>query len=81
MTVMEMLETATDLYNIRVRVFDCNSEEIIFDSKNLSDNEDTIMEVYMSDFEHYEVGSYDLYLHNGEINLELNIDYEGDDNE
>jgi hypothetical protein len=81
MTVMEMLETATDLYGVRIRVFDCNSEEIIFDSKTLSDNEDPVMEVYMSDFDNYEVGSYDLYLHNGEINLEMNIDYEGDDDE
>jgi hypothetical protein len=29
----------------------------------------------------YEVGSYDLYLHNGVINLEINIDYEPEDEE
>ena len=81
MTVMEMLEAATDLYGVHVRVFDCNREKIIFDSKLLDDEDDLMMEVYMSDFEHYEVGSYDLYLHNGEITLELNIDYEGDDDE
>jgi hypothetical protein len=58
-----------------VRLFDCNSEEIIFDSDNLED-EDPVMEIYMSDMADCEVGSYDLYLHNGKINLELNIDYE-----
>ena len=80
MTVMELLEIANDPSNIRVRIFDCNSEEIIFDSVNLED-EDPVMEIYLSDFSEYEVGSYDLYLHNGEITLELNIDYEGDDDE
>ena len=80
MTVMEMLEIANDLSNIRVRIFDCNSEEIIFDSINLEDHYDPVMEIYLSDFEGYEVGSYDLYLHNGVITLELNIDYEEEKN-
>ena len=80
MTVMEMLENATDLCDVRVRLFDCNSEEIIFDSDNF-DDEDPIMEIYMSDMADCEVGSYDLYLHNGKINLELNIDYEPEDDE
>lgn len=75
MTVMEILETATDLSEVRIRIFDCNSEEIIFDSDKLEDA-DPVMEIYMSDMADYEVGSFDLYLHNGVINLELNIDYE-----
>lgn len=76
MSVYEMLEFCNDASNIRVRIFDCNSEEIIFDSDKLSDDEDLVMELYMSDIGGYEVGSYDLYLHNGVINLEINIGYE-----
>ena len=76
MTAMEILEIANDLSNIRVRIFDCNSEEIVFDSINCEDPYDPVMEVYLSPYEAYEVGSYDLYLQNGVINLELNIDYE-----
>lgn len=75
MNVMDFLEIANDLSNVRVRIFDCNSENIIFDSINLED-EDVVMEVYLSDFAGCDVGSYDLYLHNGVITLEMNIDYE-----
>lgn len=80
MTVMEILETATDLSEVRIRIFDCNSEEIIFDSDKLEDA-DPVMEIYMSDMADYEVGSFDLYLHNGVINLELNIDYEPEEDD
>lgn len=76
MTVYEMLELCNDVSNIRIRIFDCESEEIIFDTDNLECNTDPIMEVYCSDMADYEVGSYDLYLHNGVINLEINIDYD-----
>lgn len=76
MTVIELVELANDLSNIRVRIFDCNSEEIVFDSINLEDPYDPVMEIYLSDFAEYEVGSYDLYLHEHIITLEMNIDYE-----
>ena len=75
MTVYEMLELCNDASNIRIRIFDCNNEEIIFDSDKLIEDEDPVMEIYLSDIGDYEVGSYDLYLHNGVINLEMNIDY------
>jgi hypothetical protein len=80
MTVMEMLETATDLSEVRIRIFDFNSEEIIFDSDKLKDA-DPVMEISMSDMADYEVSSFDLYLHNGVINLELNIDYEPEEDD
>ena len=81
MTVYEMLELCNDASNFRIRIFDCNSEEIIFDSDKLDKYEDPVMEIYVSDMGDYEVGSYDLYLHNGVINLEFNIDYEPADEE
>ena len=81
MTVMRMLELCNDTSSVRIRIFDCNSEEIIFDSDKLTADEDPVLEVYFSDMGDYEVGSYDLYLHNGVINLELNIDYNADEEE
>ena len=81
MTVMELVETATDLSNVRVRIWDCESEQTIFDSDNLTENEDLVMEIYCSDMADYEVGSYDLYMHNGVINMELNIDYDMNEEE
>ena len=81
MTVMDFLENANDLSGIRVRIFDCNSEEIICDSDNMDENEDILMEIYLSSYAYYEVGSYDLYLHNGVIHLELNIDDEPEEDD
>lgn len=81
MTVMDWLETYNDLSNVQVRIFDCNSENIVFDSANLEDPYDLLTEIYMSPYAYYEVGSSDLYLHEGVINLELNIDYEPEEDE
>jgi hypothetical protein len=75
MTVRDILELCNDASNVRIRIFDCNSEEIIFDSDKLDDCDDAVSEIIFSDIGFYEVGSYDLYLHNGVINLEFNIDY------
>lgn len=76
MTVYDMLELCNDVSNVRIRIFDCESEQIIFDSDKLDCNTDPIFEVYLAGMGDYEVGSYDLYLHNGVINFEINIDYD-----
>ena len=76
MTVRDMLELCNDASNVRIRIFDCNSEEIVFDSDNLDEYDDAVSEIIFSDMGFYEVVSYDLYLHNGVINLEMNIEYE-----
>lgn len=81
MTVRDLLELATDLSNIRLRVFDFNTEEIIFDSDNLDKYDDPVSEIIFSDIGEYEIGSYDLYLHDGVINLEINIDYEPEEDD
>ena len=81
MTVMEFLEAATDLSNVHIYIWDCETEKTIFDSAKLTDNEDPVMEIYYSDMANYEVSSYDLYLGDGEINLEINIDYDFDPDE
>ena len=81
MTVRDLLENATDLYGIRLRVFDFNTEEIIFDSNKLDEFDDPMSEIMFSDIGEYEVGSYDLYLHDGVINLEINIDYEPEEDD
>ena len=81
MSIRDMLELCNDASNIRIRIFDCNSEEIIFDSDKLNDYDDAISEIIFSDMAYYDVGSFDLYLHNGIINLEINIDYDADNDE
>ena len=81
MTVQDMLELCTDLYNVHICVYDCLSEQVIFDSDKLDRDDCPVMELYGSDIGNHEVCSYDLYLHNGIINLEFNIDYEPEDEE
>ena len=76
MSVRDLLELCNDASSVRIRIFDYISESIVFDSDNLGEYDDAVSEIIFSDFSDYEVGSYDLYLHNGIINLEINIDYE-----
>lgn len=81
MSVRDLLELCNDASSIRIRIFDYNTEDIIFDSDKLDDYDDAVSEIIFSDMSDYEVGSYDLYLHNGVINFEINIDYEPEDEE
>ena len=81
MSVRDLLELCNDASSIRIRIFDYNTEDIIFDSDKLDDYDDAVSEIIFSDMSDYEVGSYDLYLHNGVINLEINIDYEPEEEE
>jgi hypothetical protein len=81
MTVRDLLELCNDASNVRIRIFDYNTEDIIFDSDKLDDYDDAVSEVIFSDMGDHEVGSYDLYLHDGVINLEVNIDYESEEEE
>lgn len=81
MTVRDLLELCVDASNVRLRIFDFNTEEIIFDSNKLDEYDDPVSEIMFSDIGEYEVGSYDLYLHDGVINFEINIDYEPEEDE
>lgn len=63
-----------DLCNCHVTIFDCNSETVVWDSKD-HDDYNVAQEVSYSDFADYEVLSFDLYLDkNNKICLELNIE-------
>lgn len=81
MTVRDLLELCNDASSIRLRIYDFNSESVVFDSDKLEMYDDAVSEIIFSDMADYEVSSYDLYLHNGVINLEINIDYEANDDE
>ena len=81
MTVRDMLELCNDAFGIKIRIYDFNSESVIFDSAKLDKYDDAVSEIIFSDMANYEISSYDLYLHNGAINLEINIEYEPEDDE
>ena len=81
MTVRDMLELCNDASDVVIRIYDFNSESVVFDSVKLDKYDDAVSEIIFSDMADYEVSSYDLYLHNGAINLEINIEYEPEDEE
>ena len=76
MTVRDLLELCNDASSIRLRIYDFNSEKVIFDSDKLDAYDDAVSEIIFSDMADYEVSSYDLYSHDGNICFEINIDYE-----
>ena len=81
MNVRDLLELCVDVSNVRLRVFDFNTEDIIFDSDKLDEYDDPMSEIIFSDISDYEVLSYDLYLHDGVINFEINIEYEPEEDD
>lgn len=63
-----------NLSECRVKIFNCNSGKIVWDS-NDHDNYNVAQEVQYSDYGDYEVLSFDLYLdENKVICLEINIE-------
>lgn len=73
MTIRDFLELFNDLSGTRIRVFECSSGNIIFDSRRDSPG-DPALELIYGNYAGEEVGSVDLYRTNGELFLELNID-------
>ena len=71
--VYNFLNLATDLSGCRIKVYDFTSEKVIFDSDNHPDD-DPVMEIYLSPIGDYEVESYDIYLENGRVCFEINIE-------
>lgn len=84
------LSMASDLNGShRVTIFDCESEEVVWDSDDcwvFDDNDDNnyqecdiLFELGNSKFGDYEIEGYDLYVEDGRIHLEFNISIEEDE--
>ncbi len=77
-SVYWLLSNATDLSGCRVTIFDCESEEVVFDSENY-DVYDIANEVDYQGFGEYDLGSYDIWVGgDGKAHLEINISIEED---
>ena len=81
MTVRDLLELCNDASGIRLQVYDFNTEDVVFDSDKLDEYDDPVSEIIFSDIGDYEALSYDLYLHDGVINFEINIEYEPEEDD
>lgn len=77
-SVYWFLSMASDLSNCRVTIWDCESETVVFDSKD-NDSWDIAREVDNAGFGDYEIDSYDIWTESGKTCLEINISIEEDD--
>ena len=71
MDVYEFLDCANDLSGVIVTIYDCDSEEVVYNSEN---SEDIVSDVEYNGHGDYDVESYDLFKdREGRLCLELNI--------
>lgn len=76
MDVYDFLNTFSDLSAVVISIFDCASEEVVWNSVELDDaGIDAVTALQCSDFASYEVQGADLFKNrDGLIQLEINID-------
>ena len=78
MTIYELIELINDAYNVVFKVFDCRTEDCVFIPTDDSDGklEVTAEELRDSEYADYEIGSMDMWIDNGQIYIEINIETE-----
>ena len=77
-SVYWFLSMATDLYGCRVTIFDCESEDVVWDSNNY-DGYNIAEEVDYAGFGDYDLDSYDIWVEDGKAHIEINISIEEDE--
>ena len=78
-SVYWFLSMATNFCDCRVTIFDCESEDVVWDSNDIDDEDLIAFEVDAAGFGDYEIESYDIFVDNGKVHLEINISVEEDD--
>lgn len=75
MDVYDFLNTFTELCGCIVTIFDCDSEEIVFDSRagDCYGTADIIGAIEEADLDGYDVSSADVFIDDGKIHIEINI--------
>ena len=80
MTIYELIESINDAYNIIFSLFDCNREDLVdVDTDDGAKNYLTASELLESEFVDYEIGSMDMWIDNGQIYIEINIEIDEED--
>ena len=75
MTIDEFASLINDCENIIFTIFDCNKGDLI--SVDTDDGKKTdlnIDELLYSDYADYEIGGTDMWIDNGKIHIEFNIE-------
>ena len=76
MTIYEFVNAITDCWNIVFTLFDCNTEELVSIGTDESENaiQLTSEDLLYSDYADYEIGGVDMWIDEGKIHIEFNID-------
>ncbi len=76
MTIYEFMETVNDNYDTIFTLFDCNSEDLVVMDTDEFENttEFSRDDLLYSKYADYEIGSIDMWVDNGRIHIEFNIE-------
>lgn len=76
MTIYDFFETLNDNFEMVFTLFDCNSEELVFMATEVAENtcEFSRDDLMYSEYADYEIGSMDMWVDNGKIHIEFNIE-------
>lgn len=78
MTIYDFIETVNEGSDVIYTLFDCNTEEVVSIITDESENatEFSRDDLLYSNYADYEIGSMDMWIGNGRIHIEFNIEIE-----
>ena len=81
MTIYDFLETLNENYETVFTLFDCNAEDVVFMATDDAENtcEFNREDLLYSEYSDYEIGSMDMWVDNGKIHIEFNIEVENEE--
>ena len=81
MTIYDFIETVNENYEMVFTLFDCNSEELISMDTDECENATKFSrdDLAYSKYEDCEIGSIDMWVENGQIHIEFNIEIDEED--
>lgn len=81
MTIYDFLETVNEGSDIIYTLFDCNTEEVLMIATDESENavELSREDLIYTNYADYEIGSMDMWISNGQIHIEFNIEIDEED--
>lgn len=78
MTIYDFLEMLNESHEMVFTLFDCSSENLVFMATEEAENtcQFSRYDLLCSEYSTYEIGSMDVWVDNGVIHFELNIEVE-----
>ena len=83
MTIYDFIATVNENYETVFTIFDCNKEDLVSMDTDECENvtEFSRDDLAYSKYEDYEIGSIDMWVDNGKIHIEFNIEVDEEDDD